>query len=350
MGEYEVKIKKRKKTVKILLFGIIILIFLPIGILYFSYSNFLNTPASSSGTEVTYRVEKGFSTLNIIDGLYNRGLLTNKLFSKIYVKLNVKKSLKAGEYKFNSSMTPVAIFEELQRGARDLDLVRITFPEGYNTKQMASLLYSKGLIKSEETFINEAQNGEFEYDFVKNIPKDRPNRLEGYLFPDTYEFRTGVTEHDIIDKMLGRFEEIYESDISGKLGNRSLDELIIMASIVEREAKVEEERPVIAAVFYNRLKINMQLQSCATIQYILGYNKEKLLNKDLEIESPYNTYKNSGLPVGPISNPGRNSIIAALEPADVDYLYFVLKQYNGDGSHNFASNYSDFLKYKNQLK
>lgn len=349
MGEYNFEIKKSKKTVKIVLF-IIILIAASAGIAYFSYSNFLFNPASDSNSEVVYTVEKGSSSSNIIEGLYSKGLITNRFFSKVYVKLNVKKSLKAGEYKLNSSMTPVAIFEELQKGARDLDVVKVTFPEGYNIKQIAKELYAKGLIKSEEAFINEAQNGEFEYDFIKDIPEDRPDRLEGYLFPDTYEFKAGTTEHQIIDKMLGRFEEIYTSEIFGKLGDRSLDELIIMASIVEREAKVEEERPIIAAVFYNRLKINMQLQSCATIQYVLGYNKEKLLNKDLEIESPYNTYKNTGLPVGPISNPGRSSLIAALNPADVDYLYFVLKAYNGDGSHNFAANYNDFLKYKNQLK
>ncbi|MDF2673718.1 MAG: mltG, partial [Clostridiales bacterium] len=208
----------------------------------------------------------------------------------------------------------------------------------------------KGLIAKEEVFINEAQNGEFEYDFLKGIPEDRPNRLEGYLFPDTYEFKSGTTEHEIIDKMLGRFQEIFDEEISGKLGDRRLDDLIIMASIVEREAKVESERPIIAAVFYNRLKIDMQLQSCATIQYILGTNKERLLYEDLEIESPYNTYLNSGLPLGPICSPGRDSLVAALEPADVDYLYFVLKKYDGDGSHNFARNYNDFLKYKNQLK
>jgi UPF0755 protein len=247
-------------------------------------------------------------------------------------------------------MTPKSIFEELQKGARDYDVVKVTFPEGYNIKQMAKVLYDDGLITNEEKFISETQNGEFKYDFLKGIPGNRPNRLEGYLFPDTYEFKAGVTEHDIIDKMLGRFQEIYDSEIAGNLGDRSLDELIIMASIVEREARVEAERPVIAAVFYNRLNIDMQLQSCATIQYALGYNKEKLLNKDLEIKSPYNTYTNSGLPVGPICSPGRNSLVAALEPADVDYLYFVLKAYGGDGSHNFAKNYNDFLKYKNQLK
>lgn len=170
------------------------------------------------------------------------------------------------------------------------------------------------------------------------------------MFPDTYEFKAGATEHEIINKMLGRFEEILNSEISKELGDRSLDDLIIMASIVEREARVESERPIIAAVFYNRLKVDMQLQSCATIQYILGTNKERLLYKDLEIESPYNTYLNSGLPAGPICSPGRDSLKAALEPANVDYLYFVLKKYDGDGSHNFASNYNDFLKYKSQLK
>lgn len=349
MGEYSLKTKNKKKTAMLLLI-ILALIAAAAGITYSSYRNFITKPASDNGGEVVFKIEKGSTSSNIIDGLYDKELISNRLFAKIYVKLNVKKSLKAGEYTFDKSMSPEAIFEKLQKGTRDLDVVRVTFPEGYNIKQIAGVLKEKGLIIEEDAFIKETQEGEFDYDFLKDIPKDRPSRLEGYLFPDTYEFKAGVTEHQIIDKMLERFEEIFNQEISKKLGDRSLDELIIMASIVEREARVESERPIIAAVFYNRLKIDMQLQSCATIQYILGTNKERLLNKDLEIESPYNTYLNSGLPAGPISSPGRNSIKAALEPADVDYLYFVLKKYDGDGSHNFASNYNEFLKYKSQLK
>ncbi len=349
MGEYNLITRKRKKAVAVVLFILLILIAAAV-VSFVSFKNFIVKPASASSTELAYKVEKGATSSSIIAGLYDNGLISNKLFAKIYVKLNIKKSLKAGEYKFNKSMTPKSIFEELQKGARDLDVIKVTFPEGYNIKQIAKTLYDKGLISNEKAFINEAQNGEFGYDFLKNIPDDRPSRLEGYLFPDTYEFKAGTTEHEIINKMLGRFQEIFYTEISGKLENRSLDEFIIMASIVEREARVESERPIIAAVFYNRLELNMPLQSCATIQYILGYNKEKLLYDDLEIESPYNTYKYAGLPVGPISNPGRNSINAALKPADVDYVYFVLKAYNGDGSHDFAKNYNDFLKYKNQLK
>lgn len=349
MGEYNLKTKNNRKAVTVVLL-ILVILTATAGISYFSYKNFILEPASDSSTEVTYIIEKGSTSSSIIEGLYNNGLISNKLFAKIYVKLNVKKSLKAGEYKLNKSMNPESIFEELQKGARDVDVINVTFPEGYNIKQIAKSLYDKGLISNEEAFTNEAQNGEFEYDFLQGIPEDRPNRLEGYLFPDTYEFKSGTTEHEIINKMLGRFQEIFDEEISGKLGDRRLDDLIIMASIVEREARVESERPIIAAVFYNRLKIDMQLQSCATIQYILGTNKERLLYEDLEIESPYNTYLNSGLPVGPICSPGRASLVAALEPADVDYLYFVLKVYDGDGSHNFATNYNDFLKYKNQLK
>jgi glycosyltransferase involved in cell wall biosynthesis len=122
-----------------------------------------------------------------------------------------------------------------------------------------------------------------------------------------------------------------------------------MASIVEREAKVDSERPVIAAVFYNRLEKNMELQSCATIQYALGVTKEKLYYKDLEVISPYNTYKHKGLPVGPICNPGLSTIKAAINPSKVDYLYFVLKAYNGDGSHNFAKTDVEFEKYKSLI-
>jgi UPF0755 protein len=158
-----------------------------------------------------------------------------------------------------------------------------------------------------------------------------------------------MSENQIANKMLNRFNVVYNTLIvpgSNRLGI-SPDEALIMASVIEKEAKLEYERPVIAAVFYNRLRINMKLQSCATVQYALGTHKEVLAYKDLEIESPYNTYKHSGFPIGPISNPGISSIEAALNPANVDYIYFVAK---GDGSHYFSSSYKEFLKYKNSVK
>lgn len=344
-------LKKGKKA--IILASVLLLFLILVIVPFYSYKSFLNRPISKSSKEVEFQVKKGASSPSIVEGLYKRGLIKNKLFAKIYLKkLNLDKSLKPGIYKLNTTMTPLEIFTKLAKGTPDVDVVTLTFPEGYSIRQISKKLLDAGLIKDEEAFIVEAQNGSFDYEFLKGIPNNRPSRLEGYLFPDTYEFKKGLSEHEIIVKMLDRFKFIYTSYIKGDLekSGKELDKVMIMASLVEREAKVEGERPIIAAVFYNRLKIDKKLESCATIQYALGVNKERLLYKDLEIESPYNTYKHVGLPVGPICNPGKDSIKAALNPAKVNYLYFVLKAYNGDGSHNFTNSYDQFLKYKSQLK
>lgn len=345
--------KENKGKIRIIAISIFIVLLLLAVIPYYSYKNFLNTPVSKNPKDVEFQVRRGANSSTIIDGLYKKGLVKSRIFAKMYVKkLNMDKALKPGIYKLNTAMTPMEIFTKLSKGAPDFDVVNITFPEGYSVKQIAKKLKENGLIKDEKTFIDEAQNGNFEKEFLKDIPNDRPSRLEGYLFPDTYDLKKGISEHDIIKKMLDRFEDIYKTSIQGNIKSEEmkLDDIITMASIVEREAKVNSERPLIAAVFYNRLKKNMELQSCATIQYALGVTKEKLYYKDLEVNSPYNTYKHKGLPVGPICNPGVDSIKAAVKPADVDYLFFVLKAYNGDGSHNFARTGEEFEKYKSQLK
>lgn len=337
-------INKKKKTVIILSITALMLI-LSIILPYALYQSFLKSPVSYQSREIEFYVKKGASTSTIIEGLHREGLIKNKLFAKIYVRnLKMDKSLKTGFYKFNTSMTPVQIFDKLKKGAPDIDAVNVTIPEGYTVKQIAEKLMQAGVIKSVESFLNEAQRGVFNYEFLKDIPQNRTSRLEGYLFPDTYEFKKGSDDHEVIVKFLDRFNEIYTSTIKDNLKDTNVDEIITMASIVEKEAKVQEERPVIAGVFYNRLKINMPLESCATLEYALGVHKEVYSIKDTQVESPYNTYRNPGLPIGPISNPGKKSIEAALYPEKVDYLFFVA---NGDGTHKFAKTYSEHLRNKN---
>ncbi|MDD4239695.1 MAG: endolytic transglycosylase MltG, partial [Desulfotomaculaceae bacterium] len=162
-------------------------------------------------------------------------------------------------------------------------------------------------------------------------------RLEGYLFPDTYSFNIGESESIIVETMLKRFDrEMAELGFEALAEENgiSLHQAVTIASLVEREAKADEERPLIAGVIYNRLNISMPLQIDATIQYALGENKPEIYYKDLEVDSPYNTYRNYGLPPGPIAMPGRASLLAAVNPADTDYLYYVAKP---DGSHAFAT-------------
>ena len=182
-------------------------------------------------------------------------------------------------------------------------------------------------------FIDEVNHGSFDYSFLSGIDR-KDFRLEGYLFPATYEIVLGESEHSIINRMLDAFQlnilPLYEESKTDK----SLDEVIIMAPIIEREAANDQERGKVSSVFYNRLEIGMTLSSCATVQYIIGERKDILSNRDIEIKSPYNTYKNHGLPYGPIASPGINSVKASLYPEETDYLYFAATK---DGSYNVFS-------------
>jgi UPF0755 protein len=220
---------------------------------------------------------------------------------------------------------------------------RFTIPEGYDIARTIDVLESKGLI-NRETFLKEIAEGQFDYWFLEDAPEGE-NRLEGYLYPETYEIFTNATEYDIINKMLSQFGKLFtEEDYqrAQELG-MTINQVITLASIIEREAVVSVDRPIISGVFYNRLKIGMPLQSCATVQYILGEQKPVLSTADTQIESPYNTYIISGLPPAPICSPGIESINAALWPTETDYLYFLAK---GDGSHVFSITYQEHLRNK----
>jgi UPF0755 protein len=239
------------------------------------------------------------------------------------------------------------IVEVIVSGKALIDTVKFTIPEGYNLNQIAEKLNSLGVVSPES--IQAALKVEsYKYDFIGQIP-DREKKLEGYLFPDTYEIYKDTSAEAIIDKLLGRFNTVFTEEYRNRAKelNMTIDQVITLASIIEREAKLDTERKTISAVFHNRLKKNMMLQSCATVQYLFKEQKEILTYKDLEIESPYNTYKHTGLPPGPIASPGLKSIEAALYPENVDYLYFVA---NDDGSHVFTKTYSEHLEAQNKMK
>ena len=338
---------KRKTAVRLIMACVVIIIFAA-AVSRLMYQSYLKKPVSKTSKDIEFRINEGENSSMIINKMAKTGLITNSFFARIYLKNHgIDRSLKFGYYKFNTSMTPVEIFKILLSGQIDPDIINVSIPEGFTIKQIANKLKDKGIISSTEEFINEAQTGNFNYEFLKYIPENRPMRLEGYLYPATYELKKGMSCHIIIDKMLNRFESIIVTLQNSGLKTEDIDKVIIMASMVEGEAKVDSERPIIAAVFYNRLKINKKLESCATVEYALGVHKPVLYYKDLAVSSPYNTYKYAGLPVGPINNPGLKSIGAAVNPENVDYIYFVSK---GDGTHYFTKNYNDFLKYKKSLK
>ncbi|MTI67957.1 MAG: endolytic transglycosylase MltG [Firmicutes bacterium] len=300
-----------------------------------------------SAKEVTINIPKGSTTSSIGNILEENNLIRNSLVFRVVAKLEkVDGLLKAGKYNLNTNMTPKEILNILVKGKVTRDTITFTIPEGYEIKQIAQRLDKKGLVNKEK-FLKETENiSKFKkrFKFLEDISDDLS--LEGFLFPNTYEAYKGADEEEIIEKMLNEFENVYNKHIKDKelKYDFNLNKLITLASIVEREAMIDKERDLVAAVFYNRIKIRKPLESCATVQYVLGERKENLTYDDLEIESKFNTYKYKGLPPGPIASPGLKSILAALNPADVDYLYFVS---NGDGSHTFSTNYSDHLRAKN---
>jgi len=242
-------------------------------------------------------------------------------------------SLRAGEYDLSPGDSVPQIIVQLVAGRGTLH--SFTVPEGYNTEQIADLLAAKGLA-DRERFLDAAAHYDFGIAFVKGLPEGE-RRLEGYLFPDTYSIGKDVTETVIINQMLSRFAreaELLNLDEEAAKAGLTFHQAVTLASLIEREAKIDHERAVISGVLHNRLRMSMPLQVDATVLYALGKTAtEQVTYKDLEVASPYNTYRVVGLPPGPIANPGRASLEAAVHPARVPYLYYVAK---ADGSHAFA--------------
>ena len=294
---------------------------------------------------VDIKITEGETASAIIKELKESGLISSKTAFKIYAKKTGEHIYKAGVHRLNSSMSYREILSELEKIA-DSDGVSVTIPEGYEFRQIADLLEKQGLI-NKDVFMREAESGRFDYAFVNDIPQ-RENRLEGYLFPDTYSFSSDMTEHDIIDKMLENFNNRVVSVYDEAKPSYTLDQIVTLASVIEREAAGNEDRGKVASVFVNRLNRGMKRESCATVQYVLKERKSVLSNEDTQIDSPYNTYKNSGLPIGPIASPGLKSVEAALYPESTNYLYFMA---SADGKETiFSETFEQQLENQKQIQ
>jgi len=298
---------------------------------------------------VPVEVPSGTSARGIAKVLKTNGVIG----SEILFYLNAKEHsvhFKAGKHEFDGKKSYASIIKELKISP-GLNGIKITIPEGFESYRIAERLEENGLTTA-KSFLEECDKGEFDnekYPFLKDITR-KVNRLEGYLFPATYEFAKYETNHQMIEKMLDKFNREFTNDMYQKcveLG-KTTDEIITLASIIEREAVGEADRDVVASVFWNRLNARetWMLQSCATVQYILKERKPVLSNADTKINSPYNTYINTGLPIGPIASPGLLSIKSALNPAQTDYFFFVWSE--KQGRHIFSRTYEEHLKAKNQ--
>ncbi len=249
------------------------------------------------------------------------------------------RKLKHGEYVFSAGEAPYTVHRKLRRG--EVSLKRVTFPEGITLVQMAGILDASQIVSREE-FLAVAKNSEYS---TKKLGVD-VSSLEGFLFPDTYFFARDCSAEKVIETMLDRFREVYAT-----LGIASpqpdIKEIVTIASLIEKETAFSPERPLVSAVIRNRLRKGMKLEFDPTVIYALGEKFDgNIRKKDLSFPSPYNTYVVSGLPPGPIAAPGLDSIRAALEPAGVDYLYFVA---NGGGRHFFSTTYRDHLDAVNKV-
>lgn len=336
--DFNSNISKSQKLITLLF-----LYFLGILILYACMTQLL---APIGGKEVhseIIRIDPGMNITSIGTLLAEKGLVRSPLVFQVVSILNgTSRSLKAGDYAINSNMGITEILGHLVSG--DTVLYKFTIPEGLTLSEVAKIWEENGFGTSVK-FIEVASDPNLRAKY--SITADS---LEGFLFPNTYLFPYGISEREAIEVILKQFFKDAYPLIEKKSPEIKLSpyEIIILASIIEKEAKIDEERPIISSVFHNRLKLDMKLESCPTVLYGLGYPNRELTYQDLRNSNLlYNTYVYKGLPPGPICNPGIKSINAALNPSGENYLYFVSKN---DGTHYFTKDYNDFLIAKRKYQ
>ncbi|MGC9521510.1 MAG: endolytic transglycosylase MltG [Anaerolineae bacterium] len=314
----------------------------------------LQTPAGDDPTPVVFTIEPGESVPEIAGDLKAKGLISDtELFRRYLQHKGLDDKIQAGAYTLQATMTiPEIVQVFLQASGAEQ---QVTIPEGKRMEEVAAIVAEQTTMDRDD-FLTVAQTGwrslpiAQDYDFLAQIPVTAT--LEGFLFPDTYRLALNATPQDLIRRMLDNFERRVTPDIVEGFAqhNLTLYEGIILSSIVEREAVLDNERPIIAGVYHNRLRDGWPLSACPTVQYALGYQTEQgtwwkptLTYADLELGSPYNTYRHQGLPPGPIANPGLEAIRAAAQPAETEYYFFMVDCERNDGSHLFARTEAEHL-------
>jgi UPF0755 protein len=290
--------------------------------------------AAPNAPAVRVYIPKGMPVQRVANTLQWKHVIKSSLY---FTQIARESKIRPGIYELKPSETPAQILKHLSQG--DTDISRVTIPEGFTLRQIATRLKEKGVLKddsAEEAFLTLCtQSGK-----TLTAPFPLPDNLEGYLFPDTYDFEPNRTPQQIAQTMLDNFSSRIVKNLRDKLpAGVSLDRVLNIAAMVEREAETDKDRPIIAGVIENRLKRDMRLEIDATVQYAQGVHKSRLMFSDLKIESAYNTYKHKGLPPTPICSPGLPSIKAALAPATHDFLFYVAGK---DGkAHIFAKTYEE---------
>jgi UPF0755 protein len=335
---------KLVKVPLLMLFFLLIVLVVAGG--FFTVLAFLNNPTGEvPETGVLFQIKKGETSEHVFVRLEQERLIRSSLLMRSIAKLtNTESFLKSGIYRIRPDQTTLDIHNELVSGKQEMK--KVTVKEGWTLSQIAGTLEAAGLMPAGE-FMQAAASPELRAKY--NV---FGRTLEGYLFPDTYFFPYEVSAETVLTTMLDTFYEKLGAIFPDyrQLDKRLLFQKVIIASIVEREYRREDEAPVIASVFFNRLQRNQKLESCATVEYVLTEimgkpHHERLTWADIAVKSPYNTYEIGGLPPGPIGNPGKTSLIAAFFPMKTNYLYFVLKD-PATGVHEFSETFQKHLTAK----
>jgi UPF0755 protein len=334
-------------SMKVLKFLSVLVILAVIIFSYWIYRS-LNTPHAHTKNNQYIQIPHGSSPSQILVKLASEGILSDQIPLKVYLKITgTGNKMQAGEYLFNSPITPLRVLEELNNGR--LRTVKLTIPEGFTRFDIAKRI-DQQFPQSQPAGENAALNLMEDISLIKDIDPEAKN-LEGYMYPNTYNFPRSVTIRAIIKKMVGEFKKVWKPEYANRAIKLKLTphEVFTIASLIETESRLNEERPIVASVIYNRLNKKMPLGIDQTAVYIAKMENrwDGMINKsDLESNSPYNTRKVVGLPPGPISSISESSIKAALYPATTNYIYYVLNVEKNDKSHRFYSTVAEFERGK----
>ena len=313
--------------------------------LAFGTSHTIERSDRDAGENIYMVVKPGTTASEISDRLMQLGVIDSRLRFWWLMKLQGDASkFKTGTYAFTPHMDEQAVLDKLVAG--DTTVVKFTIPEGFGIKEIAKRLADEGLVDEQE-FLAEAKDFA-PYDYMKKRPNVR-YAAEGYLFPDTYVIHSDVSAEGIMKMMAEDFDTRLTPALRQQAAAKglSIHDLVTLASLVEKEARYDEDRPIIAQVFFKRLQMGMPLQSDTTLQYLMAGPKEDVSIEDTKIDSPYNTYQHEGLPPGPIASPGMKSILAVLNPANTDYLYFVADR---QGHNHYSQTYDEHLAIVEQVR
>mgnify|MGYP000510094112 CR=1 FL=1 len=347
----EVLMSRAGRGVSIILISLLIVTVTVFSVVNIFKARYINPVDKRDHSEIEVEIGDGWGLNHIATELQDAGVIRSSAVFKLFVDLSDNTSkLKKGKHVFTKSMTMQEVMDELLTSKGAVDVVTITIPEHWDLQMTADYLVNKkGFDFTADEFYEAAKVENFtDYPFLLEIPEARIDNedvispLEGYLFPDTYQVYADAAPEDIMRKMLNRFENIYNEDLrelTAEMG-MTMDEVVVLASVIQKEARIDEEFSKISAVFHNRLDENMPLESCATVQYLIRENRWILTEEEMNIDSPYNTYRYPDLPVGPIGSPGQTALVAAIQPFEdymrdgQKYLFFCLKDPD-TGEHVF---------------